>query len=105
MKILDNGYVYKVTQVSDTVEERILIGGIERDVVEGDELVHYIFDEEEGDYVEVSREPYTHPEPETDELTQLKLAMAEMAEAYEQSLTELQIALAEVADLVAGGEG
>lgn len=103
MKILDNGFVYEVTQVNGN-EQMVLVGGVERDIIEGNELVHYVFDTELGDYVEVSREPYTpHLEPE-DELTQLKLAIAELAETYEQTVTDLQLALAEVAELVSGGD-
>ena len=101
MKILDAGYVYEVRQVG-SVEERILIGGVSKDIVEGNELVHYIFDEALGEYVETGRDSYT-PEPIIDELTQLKLALAELAESYEQTVTDMQLALAELAELVTGG--
>lgn len=38
------------------------------------------------------------------ENTELKLALAEMAEAHELEKTEMQLAIAELAELVAGGE-
>lgn len=37
-----------------------------------------------------------------EEIQQLRLAMAEMAEAHEQEKTEMQLALAELAELVGG---
>ena len=43
------------------------------------------------------------PEP-VDPLTQLQLAMAELAETMEASTTETQLAVAELAELMAAGE-
>lgn len=42
------------------------------------------------------------PEP-IDELTTLKLALAELAGAYEREKTELQLVVAELAEIVTGG--
>lgn len=67
--------------------------------------ITYNFDVNLGEYVEVSRtereEPLL-PEP-IDELTSLKLALVELAEAYEREKTELQLAVAELTEIVTGG--
>jgi len=44
------------------------------------------------------------PPPELDPITQLQLAITELAEAYEQDKTDIQLALAELAELITGGE-
>lgn len=59
------------------------------DVVDGEIVVTYV-------------EVPAVPEPE-DELTALKLAMAEMAVAHEQEKVEMQLAIAELASIVTGG--
>lgn len=43
------------------------------------------------------------PDPYADPITQLQLAVAELAEAQELSITEIQLALAELAEMIAGG--
>lgn len=49
---------------------------------------------------------WTRPDPppsEPDPITQLQLAVAELAEAQEQTVTDIQLALAELAEMIAGG--
>lgn len=43
------------------------------------------------------------PDPYADPITQLQLAVAELAETQELSITEIQLALAELAEMIAGG--
>lgn len=54
----------------------------------------------DGDIVVTYEEIPSMPKTREDELTQLKLALAEMAEAHETEKTELQLAIAELAELI-----
>jgi hypothetical protein len=47
--------------------------------------------------------PPAETEPPLDELTQLRLALAELAEAQEADQTATELALAELADIMTGG--
>lgn len=61
-------------------------------------------DTETGLYIKESLQPPPpEPEPGLDKITQLQLALAELAEAYEQDMTDVQLALAELAEIVTGG--
>lgn len=66
-------------------------------------LLRY-YDVKTGEWGEkhVFPEPEPEPNPWEEEMNQLKLAMAEIAEAHEQEKTEMQLALAELAELVGG---
>mgnify|MGYP001225695613 CR=1 FL=1 len=48
--------------------------------------------------------PMPEPDPLSDPITQLQIAIAELAEAQEQTITEIQLALAELAEIIAGGD-
>lgn len=80
MKYLKDGFVYTDVKISDKITETHLVGPAEDERIEGDEKVYYSFDESIGDYVETARQPYMPPAPETDPITALQLAVAELAE-------------------------
>jgi hypothetical protein len=44
------------------------------------------------------------PDPLSDPITQLQLAVAELAEAIEADKTAIHLALAELAEIIAGGD-
>jgi predicted lipid carrier protein YhbT len=48
--------------------------------------------------------PMPKPDPLSDPITQLQLAVAELAEAIEADKTAIHLALAEVAEIIAGGD-
>ena len=104
MKIVENGFVYEVVEVSESITEKHLLGGINIERIEGNEKVYYTFDKDVGEYIETGREPYTPPEPEPDPITTLQLAVAELAESQEQDKTDIQLALAELAEMITGGD-
>jgi hypothetical protein len=106
MKIVEDGLVYEVIDVGPGVTEKRLLGGLTIERVEGGEKVTYTFDADRGDYVETGREPYTPPPVELgfDTITQLQLAIAELAETIEQDKTAIHLALAELAEIIAGGD-
>jgi primase-polymerase (primpol)-like protein len=68
-------------------------------------------DDETGFYLKESMQEIPDPEPQPSRIAQLeaenrelKLALAELAEAHEREKTEMQLAIAELAELIAGGE-
>lgn len=63
----------------------------------------WTYDSEHGTFSEPQPPVEPGPEP-VDPLTQLQLAMAELAETMEASTTETQLAVAELAELMAAGE-
>lgn len=102
------GTVYRIVEypnggkTEEALDERIETIRIDNETVVD---VVYVFDMEEGRYIELSRterrEPF--PPPELDQITQLQLAIAELAETYERDMTDIQLALAELAEIVTGG--
>lgn len=96
-QIDDRGICIGICQLSDEVSNPSLVPITEY----SDDYLWRKY--EEGEWSEEKYES-TPPTPEIDELTQLKLALADLAEAYEQSLTELQLALTEIAELITGGD-
>lgn len=77
-EVVEDGITYRITEDPDT-------GFFLRECI---------------DKIEVPAE-----EQPIDEITQLKLAMAEMADAYERDITTLQLALAEIVSLLPEGGG
>ena len=60
-------------------------------------------DTDTGLYIKESLQQPPEPEPGPDKITELQLALTELAEAYEQDMTDIQLALAELAELITGG--
>jgi len=57
--------------------------------------------------LETAPEPAPEPEPEepsVDAITELRLAIAELAEAQSEEIVNLQLAIAELAEAILGGE-
>lgn len=104
-----NGSVFRREESENSVIEYYVGEKNKKEVIRIDEStvaeVSFEFDFEVGDYKEIyrtEREEPLLPEP-IDELTSLKLALAELAEAYEREKTELQLVVAELAEIVTGG--
>lgn len=92
-QIDETGRCVSVSYLHSEVESENMLSLTEEDDVEpGD-----IWDGEKW----IRPEP---PEPGIDPVTELQLAIAELAEAHEQDKTDMQLALAELAELIAGGE-
>jgi len=98
-----DGYVYGFHPNPDLAEFET--SGVNYDLV--DELPEIIGNTPAGYVVkriaagQYELEPLPPPEP--DQITQLQLALTELAEAYEQDMTDTQLALAELAELITGG--
>lgn len=112
----DNGNYHRVQTWEDGSEISMFISGTKTDAIRIDsqtvEDVVYQFDPEQGAYVEQSRTTRIDPLPpepeerisqlETENL-ELKLALAELAEAQQSDKLDVQLALAELAELLTGG--
>lgn len=96
MMILDNGYVYEVIEVSESISETRLVGNETIVEIEGDEKVTYTFNEELGEYEETAREPYTPLEPEPDPLSLLEEENALLALELVQTQLLLELVSREV---------
>jgi hypothetical protein len=66
---------------------------------DGDAVVHFVPNIEAWE----AWKAIPVPEPPLDELTQLRLALAELAEAQEADQTATELALAELAEIMTGG--
>lgn len=97
-QINDDDICIGISQLSGEVhsDDMIMIDKYDTD------LLWRKYDRATSEWSTEKYEPEPSPELE-DENTTLKLAMAELAEAYEQEKTELQLAIAELAEIVTGG--
>jgi hypothetical protein len=92
---LSTGRCFSVSYLSGPVDAPYMIPlSPEEDVLPGD-----VWDGQKW-----TRPDPPAPDPTVDPITQLQLAVAELAEAQEQAITDMQLALAELAEIISGGD-